>query len=298
MGPMRLDIRAYDEVTSTNDLVKRAIADGAPEGTVVVARAQTGGYGRRGNAWASAPGGLYLSVLLRPQRPAEEMPTLSLVAALAVRRALASFLPDESRDIVQVKWPNDVVIVRDSASSALEGAAASVPGPSMFEKICGISLEGRQDALCVGIGVNVQRVAGVDDAPRMADAQVRQHDGAEGAFAASLPAPCSRPKNIPVYLEDLVVGEVPTVDAVRDAVLDELACLYDRWGHDGFGALRDEFMRHFALEGFKIRIDETGDSRPVRCEVRDINERGHLVVLPEGESSLREIAAGTVTIVA
>lgn len=268
---MRFDIKTYDEVTSTNDVVKRAIADGAPEGTAVVARTQTGGYGRRGNAWASDPGGLYLSVLLRPQRPADEVAALSLVTALAVRRALASFLPEDSADAVQIKWPNDVVVMRDDGSA----------GP--FRKICGISLEQKQGALCIGIGVNVAR------------ARCARRAGAGDAT----PAPVGgspRSKNVPVYLEDMIPGDAPAVDAVRDAVLAELSSAYELWQREGFAALRGEFMRHFALAGFRIRIDETGDARPVRCEVRGVSERGHLMVLPEGERELREIAAGTVTI--
>lgn len=60
------EVTRFGEVDSTNEHIKRLIAQGAPEGTVVIAETQTGGYGRRGHAWSSPQGGLYLSVLLRP----------------------------------------------------------------------------------------------------------------------------------------------------------------------------------------------------------------------------------------
>jgi BirA family transcriptional regulator, biotin operon repressor / biotin---[acetyl-CoA-carboxylase] ligase len=93
-------------VGSTNDEARRLAAAGAEEGTVVIAEEQTAGRGRRGAAWHSPPGaGLYVSILLRPSRPARELPRWAIAAAaagcLATRDAGA-------RD-ASVKWPNDIV---------------------------------------------------------------------------------------------------------------------------------------------------------------------------------------------
>jgi BirA family biotin operon repressor/biotin-[acetyl-CoA-carboxylase] ligase len=76
---------------STNDLAaERAKAD-APEGLVIATDQQSAGRGRLGRAWHSPPGeSLYLSILLRPARPAPEIPPLTLLAGAAVARALAS----------------------------------------------------------------------------------------------------------------------------------------------------------------------------------------------------------------
>jgi BirA family biotin operon repressor/biotin-[acetyl-CoA-carboxylase] ligase len=95
-----------DSVDSTNDETKRLAADGAGEGTVVVAECQTAGRGRQGRAWHSPRGlGLYLSILLRPGRPAVELPRWALAAAaagcLALREAGASG--------ASVEWPNDIL---------------------------------------------------------------------------------------------------------------------------------------------------------------------------------------------
>ena len=58
-------ILLLEEVSSTNDEVKRALEAGEPEGLVVRALAQVSGYGRQGRSWTSPEGGLYCSLLLR-----------------------------------------------------------------------------------------------------------------------------------------------------------------------------------------------------------------------------------------
>jgi BirA family transcriptional regulator, biotin operon repressor / biotin---[acetyl-CoA-carboxylase] ligase len=80
--------------------------EGAPTGTAVVAREQTEGRGSRGRAWASERGGLWLSVLLRPQN-ALGLDLVSLRAGLAVSRALSSLAP---RVRIKLKWPNDLML--------------------------------------------------------------------------------------------------------------------------------------------------------------------------------------------
>ena len=81
---LRFRVESLEAVGSTNDEVKRALEAGEPEGLAVRARRQTGGYGRQGRAWASPEGGMYLSLLLRPDVLPAQLPTLSLVTGLAV----------------------------------------------------------------------------------------------------------------------------------------------------------------------------------------------------------------------
>lgn len=99
-----------EEVDSTNRVAAELAAQGAPEGTTVVAEAQTGGLGRLGRAWSSPRGGLWLTTLLRPPAAvAESVATLALVGGVAVaetaRRLIAGPGPTPE---VRVKWPNDV----------------------------------------------------------------------------------------------------------------------------------------------------------------------------------------------
>lgn len=134
---MKWDIKFFESISSTNEAVKQAIREGSAEGTVVVAREQSGGYGRQGRTWASPRGGLYMSVLLRPVDHGispDHQSTLSLVASLAVRETLAASLA-QNADRLTVKWPNDV-LYED-------------------KKLVGISLEALNGTLCIGIGINV-----------------------------------------------------------------------------------------------------------------------------------------------
>ena len=126
---------ALDTIGSTNDEAAHLADAGAPEGTVVWSREQTGGRGRRGRHWASPVGNLYTSTILRPDCPAQRAAELGFAAALAV----ADIVP-AGRE-VRVKWPNDVLV---------DGG-----------KIAGILLEsaigqtGQVQHVVAGIGVNV-----------------------------------------------------------------------------------------------------------------------------------------------
>ena len=124
---------------STNEEAKRQATSGAAEGLLVWAGAQTAGRGRRGRPWVSVPGNLYMSILLRPARPAAAAAQLGFAAALAVGEAVLPLLPDPAD--LAYKWPNDVLLRgRKISGILLESQAAG---------------EGRLHWLIVGIGVNV-----------------------------------------------------------------------------------------------------------------------------------------------
>ncbi len=132
------ELYAYDVTDSTNTRLKLAGEQGAPHGTVAVANAQEAGKGRLGRHWETPKGSaLAFSILLRPQIQPENASMLTLVAALAVSRAL-----DEVAGIkTQIKWPNDIVY--------------------QGKKLCGILTEMSADMdqihyVIVGIGINVQ----------------------------------------------------------------------------------------------------------------------------------------------
>lgn len=125
----------YDEVTSTNDVLRAAADQGAPEFTVCLAQRQSAGKGRQGRSFFSPQSGLYLSILFRPQMaPAD---TLALTPMAAV--AAAETVEQCSGQQVQIKWVNDLL---------LHG-----------RKICGILAESKftaaLDYVIVGIGINL-----------------------------------------------------------------------------------------------------------------------------------------------
>jgi BirA family biotin operon repressor/biotin-[acetyl-CoA-carboxylase] ligase len=88
------------------DVLHDLAADGAEEGTVVVAAEQGGGRGSRGRAWHSPPGGLWLSILFRP-RAAVGVELFGLRVGLAVADAIEAVGPGAPVDI---KWPNDLMV--------------------------------------------------------------------------------------------------------------------------------------------------------------------------------------------
>ncbi|MEY8561724.1 biotin--[acetyl-CoA-carboxylase] ligase [Eggerthellaceae bacterium 3-80] len=249
-------VRSFDEVTSTNDLVKRALEAGEPEGLVVRASKQTGGYGRQGRTWTSPEGGLYASFLLRPCVSQAELPTLSLVVALAVRRALAALADPSQSRFVQVKWPNDVVYAppaalrQDQYSNASESRAA-------FNKLCGISLEAHAGGICVGIGINV--VAPVEDAPVRMD------------------------KNRVAYVTEIApaISSLDTkgaLDVVFEAELSALQTLYQQWLREGFASFVELYNQHAALQGQQIIVeDRIGNILGQGC-VTGIDNAGQLVL--------------------
>lgn len=125
-------IRTVSVTESTNDDVAALAERGAPEGSWLRADRQTGGRGRQGRQWESQPGNLYCSTLVRLRVGDPEAPSLSLVAAVALHDVTQTYAPDVP---LMLKWPNDLLV---------SGA-----------KLAGILLERREDAVIVGIGVNL-----------------------------------------------------------------------------------------------------------------------------------------------
>ena len=126
-------IQAPDETASTNTDARRWLQEGAAHGSLVAADRQTAGRGRLGRSFASADGGLYMSVVIKSDLPAGVLTTL---CAVAVRRAIRE-LTGKTADI---KWVNDL---------QLKG-----------KKICGILCEGvwqgdRLLGVIAGIGLNI-----------------------------------------------------------------------------------------------------------------------------------------------
>lgn len=125
-GYIARDIRYYKEVASTNIEAKNT--PDAKNGTLFTADAQTAGRGRLGRGWASPPGcGIWMSLLLTPDIAPERIPEITLVAGMAVCRAIGA--------PAMIKWPNDIVI----------GS----------KKICGILTEYSGGRVICGIGINV-----------------------------------------------------------------------------------------------------------------------------------------------
>ena len=105
--PGREDKIHYAEtVTSTMDIARDLARRGCSGFTVVVAGRQTKGRGRLQRTWLSDPGGLYLTIVLRPEIPPLWSGRVNLAVALVLARTLRRLYQVDAR----AKWPNDVLL--------------------------------------------------------------------------------------------------------------------------------------------------------------------------------------------
>ena len=129
----------HDSIDSTNAEAHR-LAEAGERGPVWIwARRQTEGRGRRGRGWTSEPGNLFATLLATFPVSARGAAGLSLVAALAVRDALASFLPAGAG--LTLKWPNDVLLDGGKVAGILaETCGPSTPARTVVAVGCGLNL--------------------------------------------------------------------------------------------------------------------------------------------------------------
>ncbi|MEN6350118.1 MAG: biotin--[acetyl-CoA-carboxylase] ligase [Syntrophomonas sp.] len=219
-------LQVYRDVESTNRTARDLIREGkAGEGTVVVARRQSGGRGRRGRSWVSPPGGLWFSLINQPGLALQETALFSLVFAVGICRAIDKFLPGKA----EIKWPNDIF---------LNG-----------KKICGILLElsgelEQADYLISGIGINVnlQRSA-FENEVRYTSTSLLEESGQYHELAAVLTAALTSLEHY--YLLFMQEGFSP--------ILDEFKSRCFHLGKNIRIAANNRI-----LEGKSIDIDENG----------------------------------------
>jgi len=114
------EIILLPEVPSTNTLAMERAAQGAREGTVVIAEVQTSGRGRLGRTWISPKGNLYVSIILRPNIPLHKAPLITLMGAVAVAEAIRQACALE----IGIKWPNDILRAGKKVSGLLTEMSA------------------------------------------------------------------------------------------------------------------------------------------------------------------------------
>lgn len=135
---MEIEKIRFKSVDSTNRIAMELAKNGAKEGTLIIAKCQENGKGRLGRSFCSPEGGIYMSLILRPQFDHDECLLITAAAAVAVSIAAETV----SGRPCQIKWVNDVYL--DS------------------KKVCGILTQGSFDSsqnkldYCVlGVGINV-----------------------------------------------------------------------------------------------------------------------------------------------
>jgi BirA family transcriptional regulator, biotin operon repressor / biotin---[acetyl-CoA-carboxylase] ligase len=225
LGRPRLDVESCE---STQALVDTTL----PEGALVVADHQTAGRGRLGRTWEAPPGTAILCSLLLKPPPARNAPELSLVAGVAV----ADTLERATGLSVQIKWPNDVMLRR--------------------RKVAGCLAEGRDGAVVLGIGVNVNQTS--EQLP-------------EGAGSLRT-----------------LVGREWDREALLSSLLDDLDLRYAEWRTGGLDAIYEGLAPRDFLRGRRVSVNGTsGVAAKIARDGRLEIEVGHgeVVTVESGEVS-------------
>jgi BirA family biotin operon repressor/biotin-[acetyl-CoA-carboxylase] ligase len=124
---------------STQIIAHKLAQEGTADGTVVLTETQTAGRGRLARKWDSAPKkGIWMSVILRPDVVPQKAPQFTLVAAVAVVRAIEEVTGLKP----EIKWPNDILLNGKKCTGILTELQSDADGIQ---------------ALIIGIGMNVNQ---------------------------------------------------------------------------------------------------------------------------------------------
>lgn len=127
-------LHLFETLPSTNQTLWQLIEQGAEPGAVVIATQQSAGRGQWGHQWFSPPGGLYISVAIAPNLPAQLSYQLTLCSAWGIATALQNCgIP------VKLKWPNDLMLEKRKLGGILTETKVQ---------------QGRITQAVVGVGIN------------------------------------------------------------------------------------------------------------------------------------------------
>ncbi|GHV71509.1 biotin--[acetyl-CoA-carboxylase] ligase [Spirochaetia bacterium] len=246
-----------ETVSSTMEIARSLAAEGKPHGTVITTDFQEAGRGRLRRPWLMEKGqNLMFTIILRyPDFPAIP-PALTLKTGLAVSLAIEDFAPPLAGQ-VQVKWPNDVMII-SKAQAAYKAQAAW--------KAAGILTEAEGGAVYIGIGVNL--------AQREFPGEIRHK--ARGIFAAL--AETSPEKN---------PGELFQSGDPRFILLEKiLARLYGEIETGDADSWKPRLEARLFRRGEDVRFADgaAGSDKIVEGRLAGIGEGGGLLIQPAGEN--------------
>lgn len=152
-GARSARIHYHAEVDSTMNLARELAAAGCPHCSVVVADKQRAGRGRLQRHWLSAEGGLYFSMVLRPELLPREAPLVNLAVALEVVATLEACCGIRAA----LKWPNDVLVKERKIAGIL--SQMEMEGESLT-------------FLNIGVGINLNNAPEISDKPAISALQL------------------------------------------------------------------------------------------------------------------------------
>ena len=127
------DLLILEQASSTNAVALSSVGQ-RQSGSVILAEIQKEGRGRLSRSWASPPGGIWMSLILKPDIPLSRVYRINMAASVSICRAISRLGLEAG-----IKWPNDILIQE--------------------KKVCGILTElgaqmDRLDYVVVGVGLN------------------------------------------------------------------------------------------------------------------------------------------------
>ncbi|KAB7513260.1 biotin--[acetyl-CoA-carboxylase] ligase [Halosegnis rubeus] len=145
-------VEFHDELASTNATARERANEGA-EDVVVVAETQTGGRGRLDREWSSPDGGIYASLVVRPDVPSAHAPVYTLAAAVAVADAAR-----ETGVEADIKWPNDVQVDGKKLAGILTEMEGEADRVSWL--VVGVGANANVDAADLPCGTSIETETG------------------------------------------------------------------------------------------------------------------------------------------
>lgn len=114
------ELYIYKEVSSTNTIAKFLSRHEVENGTVIISEKQTHAKGRSGKYWESPLGGVWLSIILKPNVDHSRLPLITLATGVAVAKTLEKIGVKNA----EIKWPNDIMINGKKVCGILTEAVA------------------------------------------------------------------------------------------------------------------------------------------------------------------------------
>ena len=131
---MKIKIKRYKKVKSTNDTALKLIKNNFSQPTLVTSEVQSKGRGRVGKKWISQNGNLFITLFFKFEKKKINFRQFAILNAFLIKQVISKIFTKK----IKIKWPNDLMFNK--------------------KKFCGILQEvvkfNNYDYLIVGIGLN------------------------------------------------------------------------------------------------------------------------------------------------
>jgi birA, biotin-[acetyl-CoA-carboxylase] ligase region len=231
------------KVSSTMQIALEASLQYPQQRLIITAQEQTAGRGRYNRTWVSPPGNFYGTFVI-PYNSVHQSPLISYGIALAVLRAVRAYLAPEWAEKLALKWPNDILLAE--------------------HKIAGVLLDVHEQALLIGIGVNLK------------------HFPPQTSYPATSLYHCAGMTIAPLDFLVHLVDEIDNVLAI--------------FATQGFEPLRLAWLEHRSPQHQTMRITQfyRGIENSIQAEFIDLDHNGLLQVRNLQTQEIHEIAAGDI----